>query len=1442
MRSASGRVQVLAALILFTALARADDRPTVVVPGESKATANRFAGIDRLIAAQMWADALDELQAILDTAGDDLVPVDAAHGIRARQLVHTRIASLPADALQRYRERVDGQSRSWLEQGAAAHDEAVLRKVVEDAFCSRPAERALELLGDLAFERGHFAQAESWWQLLAPEEDGLVPGQLAYPRPERDPARVRAKQLMARHFAGRDAESTRQFESFKQKHGSARGVLGGQDGNYAEYLACLRSEAPVSGDNRSDWSTFGGDAGRGCARRAAANVAERLGVLCRGGPAYRIALPSFTAPEDEPALPEKILQRSEFSRSLAFHPVIVDGRLVVADATRVMSFDLRRPGDRGTELYSAGLSKDPLPPDVRFTLTAADGYVYARLGPKAIAEPRNDLVREVWRRESQIVCLSWDAVPGRGHTVWAERGLSGSNARKRGRVVFEGAPLVRDDAVYVAATRFEGGRTITSILCYAARIPAGRTTGDETPEPTLLWNRDISEVLEADTRPRFRHQLLTLAGPLVVCCTHAGAIVAVDATTGRTAWAARYAARPLAYEQLPPLTDLAPCVFAAGRLYAAPADGDGILCLDLQTGRTIWQRHGIDVVHLLGVGHGRLIFASASGLRALGAENGSDTDGWSHEARTDYGKDGARVGWTPAGRGLLAGDYVLWPVIDAAGNSVVYAVRQEDGEPDDNPTLLHQLPVGNLVYGDGCLASAGREELLVFVPPAWRLRAREQGLRAAPGSADAALALARSEADAGLFDCAAVNYSRAQQLAGLHSALHRTAGLECQQMWLVAGREAAAQRRWQEAEQAFGRASAPEFPPTRRTVALLEAAESWQQVGRVADAATAWQAVLNDRALRDSLTRDWITAGRVACRKLSSLDRSNLGELEKIAGASLAAAGDDEDLQQIAKRFPWAPAGRSALERLATRSEAEGRLGEAADYWRRLLPVSLDSRPALALARISEKEGCIAAARRYWQHLADFHGEERAAAADATRPMRDIAAEHLHALPAQPPLPPLPCHIAAEVTLGGDEDFIPLPGGDQLLTVRGDAEAADIVCRSLDSLREQWRTKLGFRPSRACVHDDLILMAGGSGVAALRRDDGAISWRFLVPDKCESLSGFRFVNGHVLCFRGGRLVAFRADSGEPWQVNAPAAGLFPPAPAGRFLPYMAVRGDQVWVQTAGATQIACCLDSGKICAKSFATKAWSSPPVEMGCALVTVEGSRRVACAGERERWTYTVPGTTTLSGRPPRLATIDDALLVLVETNIGCELQRLDRLTGRPIWPAPVLLGDPVSDPGDWAGGEGSVCLVEAGDLVARSLADGRLLWRAQLGACERPWRVERLADGLLAFPSTLSARHFAFRWLTGRVEWTEVPDVREAVGAGFPVICVDPAGHVKHRFNLAAGATVLRFESGGPRSLVPRAAAWRGTAAGGRSVQVSSRGVVVVAGPHAWLLSAAR
>ena len=274
-----------------------------------------------------------------------------------------------------------------------------------------------------------------------------------------------------------------------------------------------------------------------------------------------------------------------------------------------------------------------------------------------------------------------------------------------GKTQFEGTPLIHLGQAFVAMTRTDDERTTTSIRCYPLEAKG---------TPPVLWTRDVCETPKRQAHgPEGRPHLLTLAGPNVVYCSHTGAITALDTLTGRHAWSVRYpTVEPAAPPELPGIDrarirDLTPCLFVDGRVFAAPADSDRLLCLDAVTGRMLWQRPRMAVMHLLGTASGRLIFATATGLQAVAEKDGSDI--W---IAPDAGE------LPPMGRGLLLGDLVLWPTTRG-----VLLVRQDTGRLAEDPAFLQAVPKGNLAFGNGCLVVTGRGTMTVFVPPA---RQREQ--------------------------------------------------------------------------------------------------------------------------------------------------------------------------------------------------------------------------------------------------------------------------------------------------------------------------------------------------------------------------------------------------------------------------------------------------------------------------------------------------------------------------------------------------------------------------------------------------------------------------------------------------------------------------------------------------------------------------------------------
>jgi outer membrane protein assembly factor BamB len=1260
----------LVVLVLFAAPMRGEDKQALVLSGESRAASLRLAEARKRLEDRKWSEAIEELQTILNTFGNDLVAIGPNHSVRVSRLCQIQLASLPAEALSVYRQRYENQAQKKLQQAQAERDILQLRKIVEDAFCTRAAEKAIDLLGDLAFERGRFEEAEEWWRLLAPLPDarrdagtrGLA---LVYPNATLDPARVQAKQLLGRLFQGTDSEWMSALESYGQRYAKAEGMLAGCKGRYVDLLQKLAEERKKQGHSEPEnWPMFGGSPSRGTPVPAPEDILSRLGKLCGQGPRWtfnleqrnRQALPLSNAISGVSAA-----VNASQARTLAFEPVIVGHRVLVADARYVTAFDLQT--GQSEEWYdvardNGGVNpnlKLPAPPDLRYTLTVADGHAYVRLGAQDIGmqalepQPLRRIGAPAGRdNETFLACLSLQPDDKGGHFRWHIRGIAHENS------LFEGAPLVAGGLIWIASTRYNGNRCFTAIECY---------TADESSSPPLRWRCDVCETSDVKIgEPRYRHHLLTLAGTQIAYCTHSGAVVAVDAVSGRRNWAIRYPRRTSEPETTE-LRDLAPVLFAAGRLYVAPADSNTLLCLDPATGRTLWELERLRVVHLLGVGQGRLIFTTPTGLRAVRADNGSPA--WSVP---DSGG-----GLTPAGRGLLIGDLVLFPTAQPRDpgspfrESMVYALRQSDGRPADDPVKLHRLPAGNLAYANGCLVVADKQTLSVFVPERQDLGRRKAEAQREPNSAAALLQLACAQADAALDDAALRSFLRVEDLlrrqpdTSVAKKLLAQSLIVKQDVLLAMAQRAAEEKRWNDAENTLTQAAAIPLSPRYRLHALLRAAQIWQNAKQTDRSTAVWESIRAEESLRT----------------IPMIDRQ---------GRPLPMqTGDRRD------------AGPTAL--------------------------AYGSRPSAA--------------------------------------------------------PSLPLFRTWHVRLGDGEWF--LDGWREcdtefLLTGSTDGR---LNCRLTSTGEIHWTYRLPFVPCWAGCHADTILAAGEQGVICLQRDKGQPLWYISAPETghyprapCDEvrvvldpqpprpLTDFRLVAGRLFFLQNQRrLFALNAETGVVlWDRWAPDGPFLLPFPSGCFSPCYYAGSETVLIQTPGRRWLLDAATGRQIHEAADSPDLWRRPPVELGArTLCLAPDYRQLVLLDARTGqsvWTHRAANVTTLSGELPSVLGRDNLLLCVQPANIGFFLQRLDRASGKPVWPRPRLLAAKTLEPGAWTFDADAVYTIEDRLLVACSLVDGAILWRQPLlGAGEQ---VQRVGDYLAVSPKAFrSEARFRFRSFVGTVQW---------------------------------------------------------------------------------------
>ncbi len=335
---------------------------------------------------------------------------------------------------------------------------------------------------------------------------------LVFPDPQVDIARVRAKQIMARLFRGENEGLQEELQAFTLLHAKAEGNLAGRKGNYAEILQTLTKQSDPLALSReaTPWTTFAGTPSRNLVLSLDATERDRLLRLCRYEPQWCFNIQKHSAIEKDEGRrmkdenkPQTIHPSSFILHPyLPYHPLIMGDSLLVAEAHALGAFDLRT--GNYTMLREDKIDKPAEQPKPR----VRDDDLEDRPAPK--------------REAPHTLTVAHDKVVTIPDKTW-----------------FEGAPLVYDGRAYVAVTRFTGADHITAIHCYAVE---GESNPGRTDSPSVpLWKRDVCAVRGKDQRDR--HHLLTLAGPNVVYCSHSGAVVAVDALTGQTAWAVRMLAR-----------------------------------------------------------------------------------------------------------------------------------------------------------------------------------------------------------------------------------------------------------------------------------------------------------------------------------------------------------------------------------------------------------------------------------------------------------------------------------------------------------------------------------------------------------------------------------------------------------------------------------------------------------------------------------------------------------------------------------------------------------------------------------------------------------------------------------------------------------------------------------------------------------------------------------
>ncbi|MGL6074573.1 MAG: PQQ-binding-like beta-propeller repeat protein [Fimbriiglobus sp.] len=625
----------------------------------------------KLLETKQTIPAADKLRRLVEESGGELVSLDGKQYRPLVRVVQQTLQTLPPGEQTAIRDRSDPPAKKLLDEAKTTRQAAPARWLVDRYFLSSHTEEALLLLGELAFERGDFATAESYYQRLQPTAQ---PGEANLTSPKTPAATIEAGRLLAVHFQQDRARLTSGLDAFRKNHPEATGTLAGETGKLADLITKLTASPAFrlgSIASRGDWQTLGGDFSRN------GHPSAKMPNLWRTRPTWQALFPAErgnTAP------------RQGGSKTVGLHPVTCDGTGFVSDGSRIFGFDLRTGETR--HFYDLASEPDapkresratlPLTVDGDFALTVADNRLFARLGLSEIVPLPNNNGRAM--TASFLVQLGKTAAKG-----WEVNWKLAPPVADNVAAAWEGAPVVVDRKLYAVYIRETAYGLMSTMVCYPV--------SDTTPEKPL-WSVDLADVRVSEkAEPRHRPEPLTWSGGHLVYGTQAGSIVAVDAERGRLAWANQYPSKKMANR------DISPPVSQGGIVYIAPTDSDRFFAFEVSSGRKLWELEDVQIESVLGVVQDQVIVTMAGpqrGIRAYNTQTAKLT--WAHH------DDPQLQSW---GRGLVSADVVLWPT-----KSGVFSLRPSDGFPLG---MRMTGPHGNLAYADGVLIVGATTGVMGYV-------------------------------------------------------------------------------------------------------------------------------------------------------------------------------------------------------------------------------------------------------------------------------------------------------------------------------------------------------------------------------------------------------------------------------------------------------------------------------------------------------------------------------------------------------------------------------------------------------------------------------------------------------------------------------------------------------------------------------------------------------
>ncbi len=270
------------------------------------------------------------------------------------------------------------------------------------------------------------------------------------------------------------------------------------------------------------------------------------------------------------------------------------------------------------------------------------------------------------------------------------------------------------------------------------------------PQPELVWVQALGRAnspVRQDPLRRIQGAFLAAADGVMICPTNSGAVVAVDLNARSLLWAHTYATLDKGTEygggmrrggyigrpggQAANQWRSSTPVITGGRVVVSAYDSGTVQCLDLRSGKLLWQdTRKPDDLYVGGVAQDKVLIVGKGTVRAVKLVGDKD-DKAQREKATPGWKDELKVA-LPVGHGVVGKDgkfYLpvvgdpdkaddqtpaVWGIDTATGKAVSKTLYRRKDVVPVGPAPDPRLALGNLVFHDGMMFSQSATEVVAF--------------------------------------------------------------------------------------------------------------------------------------------------------------------------------------------------------------------------------------------------------------------------------------------------------------------------------------------------------------------------------------------------------------------------------------------------------------------------------------------------------------------------------------------------------------------------------------------------------------------------------------------------------------------------------------------------------------------------------------------------------